>query len=82
MYDEMVTSPYEGVVQDILVNKNGRIYEWEPLFLIKGEKDQLYSVKAQITGEVQSLEVQRGDSVIPGMVLAYVREEISLGMKE
>nr|WP_275695578.1 biotin/lipoyl-binding protein [Fredinandcohnia sp. SECRCQ15] len=28
-----------------------------------------------ISGRVQSIEVQEGDEVIPGMVLAYLRED-------
>ncbi|KAB7704752.1 hypothetical protein F9802_16410 [Bacillus aerolatus] len=76
MFEEMITSPYNGVIQQVLIKEKTRIYEWEPLFLIKSEAGELLSVKMGVSGEIQSLEVQEGDNVVPGMVLAYVKEEL------
>ncbi|GLY11732.1 hypothetical protein [Bacillus badius] len=76
MFEELITSPYNGVVQQVLVQESIRIYEWEPLFLIRDEHGELLPVKVGVSGEIQSLEVQEGDKVIPGMVLAYVKEEL------
>ncbi|HEY9576290.1 MAG TPA: hypothetical protein VIR64_01315 [Pseudobacillus sp.] len=76
MFEELITSPYNGVVQQVLIKERVRIYEWEPLFMIKNEKGELLPVKVGVSGEIQSLEVQEGDNVIPGMVLAYVKEEL------
>ncbi|WP_203364512.1 hypothetical protein [Bacillus sp. REN10] len=76
MFEEMITYPYQGVVQEVLISKDARIYEWEPLFLIKDETGELVPVKMGVSGEIQSLEVEKGDTVIPGMVLAFVREEL------
>lgn len=76
MFEEMITSPYNGIVEQVLVKESVRIYEWEPLFLIKSEEGELLSIAVGVSGEVQSLEVQEGDNVIPGMVLAYVKEEL------
>ena len=76
LYDEMITSPCYGTVEKISINKNARIYEWEPLFYVKTFDGDIEVIKMGITGEVQSLEVQEGDQVIPGMVLAYIKEEI------
>ncbi|KMY52752.1 hypothetical protein AC623_01085 [Bacillus sp. FJAT-27231] len=76
MFEELITSPYNGVVQQVLVKEHVRIYEWEPLFMIKNDNGELLPVKVGVSGEIQSLEVQEGDNVIPGMVLAYVKEEL------
>ncbi|MGC4379194.1 hypothetical protein WD019_20080 [Fictibacillus sp. Mic-4] len=75
-YREMITSPYYGVIEEVIVKKNTRIYEWEPLFEIKTENGTIKSVTVGVSGEVESLEVQEGDKVIPGMVLAYVKEDL------
>lgn len=76
MYDEMITSPCYGTIEKVSIDKNSRIYEWEPLFYVKTFDGGTEVIKMGISGEVQSLEVQEGDKVIPGMVLAYIKEEI------
>ncbi|MFK2826263.1 hypothetical protein QYG89_11360 [Bacillus sp. B190/17] len=76
MFEEMITSPYTGIIQNVLVRKHSRVYEWEPLFLIKDEEGNLLTIKVGVSGEIKSLEVQEGDHVIPGMVLAYIKEEL------
>ncbi|PDZ72400.1 hypothetical protein [Bacillus pseudomycoides] len=76
MYYEIVTSPCYGTVEKVAIDKDSRIYEWEPLFGIKNMNGKLEVIKMGCSGEVQSLEVEAGDKVIPGMVLAYIQEDI------
>ncbi|MEH7457649.1 hypothetical protein CON65_08550 [Bacillus pseudomycoides] len=76
MYYEIVTSPCYGTVEKVSIDKDSRIYEWEPLFAIKNMNGQLEVIKTGCSGEVQSLEVEAGDKVIPGMVLAYIQEDL------
>ncbi|AIK36420.1 hypothetical protein COM13_16575 [Bacillus pseudomycoides] len=76
MYYEIVTSPCYGTVEKVAIDKDSRIYEWEPLFAIKNMNGKLEVIKMGCSGEVQSLEVEAGDKVIPGMVLAYIQEDI------
>lgn len=71
----MVTSPCHGVIKEVSIKKHSRIYEWEALFLIQTRSEEIETVKIELSGEVQSLEVQKGDEVIPGMVLAYIKED-------
>ncbi|MEN1935564.1 hypothetical protein AAIE21_08050 [Paenibacillus sp. 102] len=78
MYYEIVTSPCYGTVEKVSINKDSRIYEWEPLFAIKNMNGKVEVIKMGCSGEVQSLEVEAGDRVIPGMVLAYVQEDIPI----
>jgi biotin carboxyl carrier protein len=33
-------------------------------------------IQTSVSGEVESIEVQEGDNVIPGMVLAYIKEDM------
>lgn len=79
MYYEIVTSPCYGTVEKVSIDKDSRIYEWEPLFAIKNMNGQLEVIKTGCSGEVQSLEVEAGDKVIPGMVLAYIQEDLLIG---
>ncbi|MFK9089894.1 hypothetical protein [Bacillus salipaludis] len=72
----VVLSPCYGKVEEISIQSESRFYEWEPLFAIKTKDGNLVMIQTSVSGEVESLEVQEGDDVIPGMVLAYVKEDL------
>ncbi|WHY76603.1 biotin/lipoyl-binding protein [Neobacillus sp. WH10] len=72
----VVLSPCYGKVERISIKNESRIYEWEPLFAIKTEAGHVEMIQTSVSGEVESLEVQEGDEVIPGMVLAYIKEDL------
>ena len=74
MYFDVVLSPFYGEIERVSIKGESRIYEWEPLFTIKTADGMVKTIQTGISGEIQSLEVQVGDQVIPGMVLAYVKE--------
>lgn len=76
MNHEFIMSSCHGVVIEISIEPQARIYEWEKLFTIKTDNGELETVKVGISGKVESLEVQVGDRVIPGMVLAFVKEDL------
>ncbi|MEH7106435.1 MULTISPECIES: biotin/lipoyl-binding protein [Bacillaceae] len=76
MYFGVVTSPCYGKIEKISIERDARIYEWETLFVIKSEEGHEEVVQTGVSGEVESLEVQEGDYVIPGMVLAYIKEDL------
>ncbi|MEH7074891.1 biotin/lipoyl-binding protein [Neobacillus drentensis] len=76
MYYGVVLSPCYGKVERISILDESRIYEWETLFIIKSESGELETVQTSLSGEVESLEVQEGDYVVPGMVLAYIKEDL------
>lgn len=73
---EFVISSCDGVIEEITVSRHSRIYEWEKLFTIRTDSGQLETVSTGISGEIYSLEVQVGDRVIPGMVLAFIKEDL------
>jgi len=76
MYFGVVLSPFYGEIEKVAIHNESRIYEWEPLFQIKTEEGIIETIHTGLSGEIQSLEVQEGDKVIPGMVLAYVKEDL------
>jgi biotin carboxyl carrier protein len=76
MYFGVIISPCIGNVEKISIKNNERIYEWEPLFIIKSAEGTIEMVQTGVSGKIESLEVQVGDQVIPGMVLAYIKEDL------
>ncbi len=76
MYFGVLLSPCYGKVEKISIKCSARIYEWEPLFTIRREDGSYEMVQTTLSGRIESIEVQEGDDVIPGMVLAYVKEDL------
>ena len=76
MYYGVVVSHYHGIIEETTIEKDSRIYEWEPLFYIKTTDGLTKVIHQGISGEVVSLEVAKGDKVVPGMVLAFVKEDL------
>ncbi|WP_409300668.1 hypothetical protein [Peribacillus sp. SCS-155] len=72
----MILSPSYGWVEKVLAKQAERIYEWETLFSIRTEGGKAELIQTYFSGEIKSLEVQEGDYVIPGMVLAYIKEDL------
>ncbi len=73
---EFVISSYYGTIEEVSIDIHSRIDEWEPLFKIKTENGNIETIRVGISGKIQSLEVQKGDRVIPGMVLAFIKEDL------
>lgn len=69
----MVISPCYGEVKEVFIQQGAHIHERDQLFLIRGEGDRMETVSMAAKGLVESLEVQKGDKVIPGMVLAFIK---------
>ncbi|MFB7139041.1 hypothetical protein ACFCYN_05175 [Gottfriedia sp. NPDC056225] len=76
MYYGVVVCDYYGTVEEAAIQKDSRIYEWEPLFYIKTSDGITKVIHQGISGEIVSLEVAKGDRVVPGMVLAFVKEDL------
>ncbi len=75
MYFGVVLSPCHGTVEKISIKSTDRIYEWDTLFLVKSDGGTIEMVQTNASGKIESIEVQEGDNVIPGMVLAYIKED-------
>lgn len=73
---EFILSPCQGVVEEIFISKESRIYEWDTLFTIRSNEGETKFVSRGISGSIQSLEVNEGEEVFPGMVLAYIEEDL------
>jgi biotin carboxyl carrier protein len=76
MYYGVILSPFHGTIANISVRNQERIYEWDTLFSIQSADGKIEMIQTGVSGEIESLEVQEGDEVIPGMVLAYVKEDL------
>ncbi|MGR6342313.1 hypothetical protein ACU5CE_31650 [Priestia megaterium] len=72
---EFIMSPCYGIIEDILIQIHSQIYEGEPLFKIRNREGNIETVRVELSGKIHSLEVQKGDRVIPGVVLAFIKED-------
>lgn len=75
-HNEMIVSPCHGVIEKVSIHENERIYEWESLFTIKTAEGEFEEVRVGLSGIINSLEIDTGDEVLPGMVLAFVKEDL------
>ncbi|TCP30624.1 biotin-dependent enzyme [Scopulibacillus darangshiensis] len=73
---EIVTSPSFGEVEMVLVQPNTRTKEFEPLLTIKTENGIHERISVGVSGVIHSIQVKKGDRVIPGMVLAYIKDDL------
>ncbi|WP_260412523.1 hypothetical protein [Alkalihalobacillus sp. TS-13] len=78
-YVEMITSPYNGVIEEVHIKENGRIYEWDSLFKIRTVEGIRETISVGLSGSVKSLEVSEGEEVVSGMVMAYIAEDLVVG---
>ena len=72
---EFIMSSCYGIIEDILIQIHSQICEGEPLFTIRNREGNIETVRVELSGKIHSLEVEKGDRVIPGMVLALVKED-------
>ncbi|ARI78787.1 biotin/lipoyl-containing protein [Halobacillus mangrovi] len=75
MLAEQVISPCHGEVKEVFVHNGDYIYEWETLFVIKGEETEA-EVSIGISGNVKKLYIKKGDRVAPKMVLATLEDDM------
>jgi pyruvate carboxylase len=73
---DYVISTVSGRVEEVVIEVHSRIYEWEKLFTVRTNNGNLETVSVGLSGEVVSIEVKPGDSIIPGMVLAFIKDDL------
>ncbi|TCP20718.1 hypothetical protein EV207_15021 [Scopulibacillus darangshiensis] len=74
--NEIVASPIYGRVEGICIKSGERIYEWQPLIIIRKEQGSLEQILVGMSGLIDSLHVNIGDKVIPGEVLVSIKEDL------
>lgn len=70
-----VVCPCEGIVEKVFVNHSSRVYEWEPMFVIRNGQGNREDVILNVSGQISELHVQENDRVTSGVVLASMRED-------
>lgn len=73
---EFVVSKVSGIVEEVAIEVHSRIYEWERLFTVRTKNGNLETVSVGLSGEIISIEVKPGDCIIPGMVLAFIKDDL------
>ncbi|MGA9288303.1 MAG: biotin/lipoyl-binding protein [Anaerobacillus sp.] len=70
-----VVCPCEGVIEKIFVNHASRVYEWEPMFVIRNGQGNKEKVTLGVSGEISELLVKENDHVKDGFILASLKED-------
>ena len=70
-----VVCPCEGVIEKIFVNHASRVYEWEPMFVIRNGQGNEENITLGVSGEISELHVKENDHVKDGFVLASMKED-------
>ncbi|MGB8002419.1 MAG: biotin/lipoyl-binding protein [Anaerobacillus sp.] len=70
-----VVCPCEGVIEKIFINHASRVYEWEPMFVIRNGQGNQEKVTLGVSGEISELLVQENDHVKDGFILASLKED-------
>lgn len=73
---ESIYSPCNGVVEEVLINENSYVYEWEKLLIIRNNNGILEEVAVGISGNVLSVDVVLGQEVDMNTVLCKVEDDL------
>ncbi|ENQ3108460.1 hypothetical protein ACEOWJ_004608 [Bacillus cereus] len=73
---ESIYSPCNGVVEEVLINENSYVYEWEKLLIIRNNNGILEEAVVGISGNVLSVDVVVGQEVDMNTVLCKVEDDL------
>jgi pyruvate/2-oxoglutarate dehydrogenase complex dihydrolipoamide acyltransferase (E2) component len=68
-----VVTPFAGIIDKILFQLGNRVEEGDAIFTLKSN-GVTHNILAPITGYPDTVEVDQGDVVIPGMILTSIVE--------
>lgn len=72
---ELVTSPSYGIVEEVLIKPDQRVYEWDPLFNIRNENGILEQIAVGTSGVLKTINAEKRDLVSPGTLLAQIKTD-------
>ncbi|MBK5501382.1 hypothetical protein [Peribacillus sp. TH14] len=74
--NELVTSPFSGTVEEILVEPNQRIVEGVSLFILKTDYGTLRELAViGVDGILETINIKERDTVSVGSLLAQIKNE-------
>ena len=65
----------DGTVEQVYVQKNSYVYEWERLFLVKTEDGKLIDVSIGASGHITEINVTAGDPINRKLPLALLQDD-------
>ncbi|WP_163528858.1 hypothetical protein [Halobacillus ihumii] len=75
---EAVYSPCHGKIEEILIQKNDYVYEWEKLFFVRNHDGLLEEIRIGTSGLIASLEVLENQEVNTNTILATVKDDLNI----
>ncbi|KEK22276.1 biotin/lipoyl-containing protein [Bacillus gaemokensis] len=73
---ENVYSPCYGKVEKLFITESSYVYEWEKLALIETIDKQKVEIKVGISGYIELLEVEEGQTITNKTRLITVRDDM------
>ncbi|MFT8323499.1 MAG: hypothetical protein ABF649_21810 [Bacillus sp. (in: firmicutes)] len=74
--DQLILSPFEGIVDQILIQENAYFYEWETILTIKTKGDEIKEIGVPFSGSIVSLLVKQGDKISFNTKLASLQDDL------
>ncbi|CAM5595287.1 hypothetical protein SAFG77S_09377 [Streptomyces afghaniensis] len=74
--DQMILSPFEGTVSEILMKEKAYFYEWEPILTIRTLAGEIKNVSVPFSGSVVELLVKPGDKIAINTRLASLQDDL------
>ena len=74
--DQMILSPFEGTVNEILMKEKAYFYEWETILTIRTLSGEIKDVSVPFSGSVVELLVKTGDKIAINTRLASLQDDL------
>ncbi|MGG0740277.1 hypothetical protein [Niallia taxi] len=74
--DQLILSPFAGIVKDIFIKENAYFYEWETILTIQTANGDLKEVEVPFSGSVVSLFVNTGDEISINAKLVSLQDDL------
>ncbi|MGP7816002.1 hypothetical protein [Niallia sp. 01092] len=74
--DQIILSPFEGMVDQILIQENAYFYEWETILTVKTNGGEIKDIAVPFSGSVVSLLVKPGDKISIQTKLASLQDDL------
>ncbi|TRZ37790.1 hypothetical protein CEQ21_20380 [Niallia circulans] len=74
--DQVILSPFAGIVKDVFIKENAYFYEWETILTIQTANGDLEKVEVPFSGSVVSLFVHTGDEISINGKLVSLQDDL------
>jgi biotin carboxyl carrier protein len=74
--DQLILSPFEGIVDQVFIQEKAYFYEWETILTIKTASGEIKDIGVPFSGSVVSVLVKPGDKISINTKLASLQDDL------